>query len=270
MVDKVKRRGPIDVPYAPHSRPVIRTCSPKNPPKPCHKNNRSPRPRGSLDPHELYRLLDRYKQIQDKDIERRLRSTGKATHCSQIYHHVPQCAASDFISTATPEIHDEQSVHPLSRSLVRSMDFANLGRLDPETRYKPRYFERQDQGGKFMAVLAERNQFQRNKALQAAAMLDNTTRIQRAPQRGFDESFNLNDLSGTTRQPDLEGTAEDVAGNGVSQSRSRRVLRQLRDRHDWVQRDEACEETSTLISHLLLPMLKRTSLIIGRSDAAST
>ena len=271
MVDKVKQRGPVDVPYPPHSRSVIRTCSQKNPSQPCHKDNKSPRLRGSLDPHELYRLLDRYKQAQDKDIERRLHRTKNSTQCSQIYHHVPQCAASDFISTATAEVHDEQSVHPLSRSLVRSMDFANIGRLlDPGTRYEPRYFERQDQGGKLMAVVAERNQFQRNKALQAAAMLDTTTKINRAPQRGFDEHFNLKGVSGTTRQPDLEGIDEDVADHGASKTKPRRVLRQPRDRHDWVQRDEACKETSNLISHLLLPMLKRTSLSVGRSNAAST
>ena len=271
MVDKVKRRGSPDVLYTPHSRSVVQMCSPKTAPQPGPKDNKYPMPRGGLDPHELYRMLDRYKQTQDQEIERRRRSIKKSTQCSRIYHHVPQCAASDFISTATPEIHDEQSVHPLSRSLVRSTDFADLSRLlDPEARYKPRYFERQDRSGKLMAAVTERNQFQRNKALQAAAILDTTTKVNRVPQRGFGEPFKTNGLSGATRQPDLEVTDDDVADCGTFKTKPQRVLRQSRDRHNWVQRDEAFKEPSKLISHLLRPMLQRTSLSVGKSEAAST
>lgn len=75
----------------------------------------------SLDPDELYRALEKFQ----------VRNNGRSHHAfpenekpptapAQGYRHVPQFAASDFMSTATAELPENVTIHPLSLSAMES------------------------------------------------------------------------------------------------------------------------------------------------------
>ena len=173
---------------------------------------------------------------------------------------MPQCAASDFVNTATPDFHDEQNVHPLSRALVRSTDFANPCRLAGDRQHADlRYFKRQDKAEQLMALAAERNQFQRSKALQKAAKTDEVRDLNKIPQRGFDEHSAANFLGGSLVQGSTPVLCNELADPEAQSANVKRKLRLPKDRHNWVQADEPLGKERNLLQDLL-PMFRRTNL----------
>lgn len=85
------------------------------------KSGQGPIPGKSLDPDELYRALDGFK-LEDKSKGHKgfAEKDKFSTVPAQGYRHVPQFAASDFMSTATAELPENVAIHPLSLSAMEA------------------------------------------------------------------------------------------------------------------------------------------------------
>ncbi|KAL9123393.1 MAG: hypothetical protein Q9187_000032, partial [Circinaria calcarea] len=74
-----------------------------------------------LDPDELYRALEDFKVREKGRSHQAFPENDKPpTGPTRGYRHVPQFAASDFMSTATAELPENVTIHPLSLSAMES------------------------------------------------------------------------------------------------------------------------------------------------------
>ncbi|MCJ1352201.1 MAG: hypothetical protein MMC33_002185 [Icmadophila ericetorum] len=189
-----------------------------------------------FDPEELYRRLERHCESEKRARERRrARAAEKA---AGIYHHVPKFAASDFVKTATPELYDRHSIHPLSRPVVKGR---NNGDAHHTTSCPPRdaqfrqIVEERDLALQKMMAVADRNQFQQTKAMKDAAQMDNK-RSSRLIQRDFEISF-------LEKKSNDKGDVDAIA-EGNEPERLVHYIENANDRPDWEQTDQVISKKS--------------------------
>ena len=85
------------------------------------KFGQAPLPGKSLDPDELYRALEGFKLDDQSKGHQGFTGKDKPSPLpAPGYRHVPQFAASDFMSTATAELPENVTIHPLSLSAMEA------------------------------------------------------------------------------------------------------------------------------------------------------
>lgn len=190
-----------------------------------------------FDPEELYRRLERYSESEKRARERRrARAAEKATG---VYHHVPKFAASDFVKTATPELHDPHSVHPLSRPMVKGLKHGETHRKISSSPPKEAQFrqiiEERDLALQKMMAVADRNQFQQTKAMKEAAQIDKE-RSSKLIQRDFETSF-------LSKKPSHKSETDGIVA-GTDPERLVHHIENSDDRPDWEQCDQVISKKS--------------------------
>ena len=190
-----------------------------------------------FDPEELYRRLERYSGSEKRARERRrARAAEKA---AGVYHHVPRFAASDFVKTATPELHDAHSIHPLSRPMMKGLKHGEthqkISSSPPREAQFRQIVKERDLALQKMMAAADRNQFQQTKAMKEAAQIDKE-RSSGLIQRDFETSF-LTKKHSHKSEPD--GTAE-----GADAERLVHYIENSDDRPDWEQCDQVVSKKS--------------------------
>ena len=124
-------------------------------------------------------------------------------------------AATDFVSTTTPELPDSRTIHPLSRSAMtnskRIPGSKNVG-----TKKVPvlQFVEDQDTMMQAMLATAARNQFQQSRVLRAAATeAERVRNINKLQQRDFEPQHpSMNSTNNNAQQPYLH-SAENRQSN---------------------------------------------------------
>ena len=150
---------------------------------------------------ELFRRLERHRQHLDEARERRRAKTGKKA-ASEEYHHVPQCAAADFVRTTTADVRTEKSIHPLSRPVARTRIARpkSDGHLVASRMPLSQVVQDHDLAQLKMLLNAKRNQFTQNSASARAAEVDKERNVHKLPQRDFDFSRSTS-MSNKTKPP---------------------------------------------------------------------
>ena len=211
-----------------------------------------------LDPQDLSKRLERHRQ-KERDIHRRRRERLEKNSLPIKYHHIPQTAAKDFVSTATPDLSNEKNVDLLSRPIIRSQKLARgTNTILALESALPQCAQDQDIVKSHMERLAERNPFQRSPAMEIAARIDKARTIDRLQQSNPET---LNSLSNpSTRFPRPLSTG-DLDGWDPSCIEARHPLFSLNDRHDWTQRDECIEDTTHRLRQIVAPLFRHADVV---------
>ena len=211
----------------------------------------------AFDPEELCRRLEKYRrEEQEACRRRRARARDKKGDGSVEYRHVPQCAATSFARTATPDLRKEKEIHKLSRQVVQiqpsAVDLKHpLGNNGPTIR---QIVEEREMARLKMEATADRNQFQRNPALEEAARADQGRNLNKPQQRDFVVRLS-GGLPSNLRSPS-GGDISEWDLSKVKRSAPPRHIHGLpnpNDRNDWVQRDD-CVQTDRLgLREMIVP-----------------
>ncbi|MCJ1408021.1 hypothetical protein MMC19_002094 [Ptychographa xylographoides] len=219
-----------------------------------------------FDPDDLYRRLERYKESQARAHERRKAKAEKNKPPEQ-YHHTPQFAAADMLSTASPEWIENQHIHPLSRLRIRQQKAVDP--VDPKVMPITQQVEQQDSAHQKMMAVAERNQFQRTRMMETAAEVDEDRDIRKPLQRRFEpisSHTNTRSKAGDgNKTPGFSDPESMDEGTGTPMISKRQVVFNPDDRHDWAQRD-ACAEPER---RSFMTMLRKTHLLGGNKGQQS-
>ena len=180
----------------------------------------------------------------------------------QQYRHVPQCAAADFVKTASPECLEKQEIHPLSCAAMRMSK--PQGTRSSRDALMSHYVEKQDLALQQMMARADRNQFTRTPGLEAAAEADDERNLYKPPQRDFEplmSSKEIRDKPGSkliygSHSPALEAVDEIAEPYVAPRPRPYRPD----DRCDWAQRDDNVQPTRRRFKHNIFPSLRKTQV----------
>ena len=222
-----------------------------------HKRTRAK----TLDAKELCQRLEALRLEMRRDATRDLQRAEKPFNHQ---HYVPQVAATDFARTATPHPSKPKDTHKLSRAVTVSYA------LGVTAKYPPQNGRPQKRAGRKsldIDALAERNQFQRTPAMEAAAQFDKA----RDAKKPRSSSFNMNTLMS---QPDLQGHLDKDSDTwdslhddvNVLASRTRHAPPQPNDRADWTQSDERIEELAERRHHLFSPLVRQIAKRLHGSE----
>ena len=205
----------------------------------------------------MCRRLEKYRQ-EEQEARRRRRALArdKKGAVSLEYRHVPQCAAASFARTATPELRNKKEIHKLSRQVVQIQPSAvdrrpSLGNNGPTIR---RIVEEQEVARLKMEATADRNQFQRNPALEEAARADHGRDLNKPQQRDF-----VVGLSGDLPSNLRSLSVGDISGwdpSKVERSAPPRHIYGLpnpNDRNDWAQRDDCVQTDRHGLREIIVP-----------------
>ncbi|KAI9843997.1 MAG: hypothetical protein M1838_002377 [Thelocarpon superellum] len=220
-----------------------------------------------LDVEELCRRLRVQERRQRDQAERRRRRATKDLGQRQ-YHHIPQVAAQDFARTATPDTFSKRETHPLSRQV---MDRFRNNVVHPKALSATGLAAALERAQAELREAAERNQFQRSRALEEAAQADKDRDLHRPLKRDFRRLSHLMPQGhGHNRRRsfsagDAAVTASDIdTGEGLVPMTAKRNPRHsihVEDRHDWSQNDESERERRPSFRERVSPLIKKTEAI---------
>ncbi|KAI9820625.1 MAG: hypothetical protein M1827_004994 [Pycnora praestabilis] len=222
-----------------------------------------------FDPEDLCRRLERHrlKKHEEQEERRRRRERAERFAVKGPYHHTPQYAAVDFTRTTTQIPVAKKDVHKLSQTAVAHYLDNPEGKGPGGAVTVAQWVDAQESARRSLEDMAERNQFQRTKAMEGAASLDKERDINKTQKRKFDLHADLSKPLGRTSRDrplstgDIDGAQIEDPHAHVAPCEPRvRPNFHPNDRHDWAQRDESSDKRHTLREHVL-PLLKKTESV---------
>ncbi|PQE08873.1 hypothetical protein CJF31_00010805 [Rutstroemia sp. NJR-2017a BVV2] len=210
-----------------------------------HSHRSRSKKRQPLDPEDLSRRLALHLS------EQRRVARARATEEHVPYHHVPQVAAVDFESTATPEKMGQ--IHKLAQPALKSLEILRFGEKPATPLQNPKAMN--------LATVdrhhvRNRNQHRWTTALERAAELDDERDIYRFPRRTFETE--ISSSVHRTRQMSRPLSLGDMLWEREAENPEERK-RDRNDRQDWSQRDEDEVKVRRKMRDLVTPLLALTT-----------
>ena len=206
-----------------------------------------------FDPADLCRRLNSILQ-EERQARNSRRERVIKNSCLTSYHHVPQVAAKDFATTTAQDPLGKKDIHKLSRSVVKSYKLGSNVGASKSSGIRASHYREPSRPS--MDILADRNQFQRSRAFEAAALRDRARAIVKS-----EPILDVGQPSILTHQAihgwNSEGIADiDKANLEASFSKlSVKSLLDRNDRHDWTQRDECSNRRRRGFKVLIAPLI---------------
>ena len=203
----------------------------------------------ALDPADLCRRLELIIQEELRSRScRRERAAKKARSTS--YHHIPQVAAKDFAATTAQETIKEKDIHKLSRSVITSYKLGNKTTTSETSAI--RAFHHRGFSDLRMENLANRNQFQRSRAFEIAALHDQA----RAMATGVPACDVKKSLADSCQGVQAWNSAETdkIYKDNISKFEVKPLFNP-NDRHNWTQRDECPSGRRRGFGILIAPLI---------------
>jgi hypothetical protein len=197
--------------------------------------------REPLDPEDLSRRLALHLSEQ----RRVARARATAEHVP--YHHIPQVAAVDFESTATPDRMGQ--IHKLAQPALKSLEVLRFSEKPATLLQNPKAM---DLATADKNHVRNRNRHRWTTAIERAAELDDERDVYQFPQRTFETEIGAS--VHRTRQMSRPLSLGDMLWEGGAEIPEERK-RDRNDRQDWSQRDEDEVKVRRKMRDLVTPLL---------------
>lgn len=211
----------------------------------------------AFDPAELCRRLESI--LQNDRQPRSYRRQRAVNHSySTSYQHIPRVAAKDFSVTTAQDNLKKRDIHKLSRIVVLSYKLGN--RVATSERNGIRALHRRASSNPSVSVLAERNQFQRSRAFEAAAFRDRArTTMNVGPMCNIKQTSrnSCQEVHALNYEESDEVQTATLEAN-FSRLEVKPFLGQ-NDRHDWTQRDECSDRQQRRFRFSIAPFVRYPS-----------
>lgn len=164
-----------------------------------------------------------------------------------VYHHIPKVAASAFARTATPD--PMRQFHKLSQPVRAQMDQLTLEESNGQAQTLKKT-QAMDQAVAERENLRNRNQFQRDQAMEVAAEMDVYRDVYKPPQRTFMSDFShlIPGQDKKTQRPMSTGDMLDHDDPFTTTTKTKRKSKpngfDMTERNNWAQQDEPESKSS--------------------------